>query len=67
MLNKPFYYFYLAAWKVIRAWLPPEADQFVKFVDAKTILDFIPPNQLSPAMGGTVSKPNRFYSSMYHK
>ena len=46
----------LAAWKVIRGWLPAEADQFIKFVDAKSITQYVRTDQLSTAMGGTVSK-----------
>lgn len=46
----------LAAWKVIRGWLPVEAEQFVKFVDAKSITQYVRTDQLSTAMGGTVSK-----------
>ncbi|CAF0887368.1 unnamed protein product [Adineta ricciae] len=42
-----------AAWKLIKTWLPPEADQFIKFVDEKSIQDYIAPDQLSEAMGGT--------------
>lgn len=45
----------LAAWKVIRGWLPAEADQFIKFVDAKSITQYVRTDQLSTAMGGTVS------------
>ncbi|CAF4050655.1 unnamed protein product [Rotaria sp. Silwood2] len=42
-----------AAWKIIRSWLPAEAEQFIKFVDAKSITQFVEPDQLSIAMGGT--------------
>ena len=48
--------FSTAAWKIIRSWLPAEAEQFIKFVDAKSITQFVRPDQLSIAMGGTVSK-----------
>lgn len=46
----------LAAWKIIRSWLPPEADQFIKFVDNKTIKEFVSADQLSTSMGGLVSR-----------
>jgi hypothetical protein len=32
-----------------------EAEQFVKFVDAKSITEYVSLDQLSPAMGGTAS------------
>ncbi len=50
--------FLLAAWRIIRSWLPTEAEQFIKFVDAKSITQFVSVNQLSKAMGGTVSEGN---------
>lgn len=45
----------LAAWKIIRGWLPTEAEQFIKFVDVKDIGQYIRSDQLSVSMGGTVS------------
>ncbi|CAF1345645.1 unnamed protein product [Rotaria magnacalcarata] len=42
-----------AVWRLIRTWMSSEADRFVKFADAKSILDFIAPDQLSKQMGGT--------------
>ncbi|CAF0777273.1 unnamed protein product [Adineta ricciae] len=42
-----------AAWKIIRSWLPTEAEQFIKFVDAKSITQYVPTDQLSTSMGGT--------------
>jgi hypothetical protein len=51
--------FFSAAWKIIRSWLPAEAEQFIKFVDAKSITQFVQMDQLSAAMGGTVSEGNR--------
>jgi hypothetical protein len=47
--------FYLAAWQLIRTWLAAEADQFIKFVDNKSITEYIAPDQLSKAMGGTAT------------
>lgn len=46
----------LAAWKLIRSWISAEADQFIKFVDAKTITDYIAPDQLPKRLGGTVEE-----------
>ncbi|CAF1295579.1 unnamed protein product [Adineta steineri] len=42
-----------AAWKIIRSWLPTEAEQFIKFVDIKSITQFVRTDQLPTAMGGT--------------
>ncbi|UJR22873.1 hypothetical protein I4U23_025902 [Adineta vaga] len=42
-----------AAWKLIRTWMAAEAEQFIKFVDDKSIRDYVTPDQLSTAMGGT--------------
>ncbi|CAF3610991.1 unnamed protein product [Rotaria sordida] len=41
-----------AVWRLIRSWLPAEAEQFIKFVDAKSITQYVQPDQLSIAMGG---------------
>jgi hypothetical protein len=32
-----------------------EAEQFIKFVDEKSITDYVAPDQLSTTMGGTAS------------
>ena len=48
--------YHSAVWKVIRSWMPAEADQFIKFVDTKSITQYIRSDQLSTAMGGTVSE-----------
>ncbi|CAF4688149.1 unnamed protein product [Rotaria sp. Silwood1] len=53
MINFKMPFILQAAWKIIRSWLPAEAEQFIKFVDAKSITQFIQPDQLSTAMGGT--------------
>lgn len=50
--------FSLAAWKLIRTWLATESEQFIKFVESKTITQFVRADQLSLAMGGTVSEGN---------
>jgi len=57
--KKIVFLFFSAAWKIIRSWLPAEAEQFIKFVDAKSITQFVQMDQLSIAMGGTVSEGNR--------
>ncbi len=44
---------FLAVWRLIRTWMAAEAEQFVKFVDAKSITEYISLDQLTPAMGGT--------------
>ena len=47
--------FLLAAWKLIKTWMAAEAEQFIKFVDEKSITDYVAPDQLSKDMGGTAS------------
>ena len=47
--------FILAAWKLIKTWLPSDAEQFIKFVDEKSIQDYVAPDQLSVGMGGTAN------------
>ncbi len=48
-------FFRLAAWRLIRTWMAAEAEQFIKFVDNKSITEYIAPDQLSTAMGGTAN------------
>jgi hypothetical protein len=45
----------VAAWKLIRTWMATEAEQFIKFVDTKSITAYISPDQLSKGMGSTAS------------
>ena len=42
-----------AAWKIIKNWLPPEALKIIKFVDKKSIREFVQESQLFVHMGGT--------------
>ncbi|CAF3782356.1 unnamed protein product [Rotaria socialis] len=44
-----------AAWKLIKTWMPTETQNAVKFVDEKTITQYVALDQLSKAMGGTSS------------
>lgn len=50
-----FIYFKSAVWAIIKALLPAKAVELVKFVDKKTIKDYINDDQLFVHMGGTVS------------
>ncbi|RNA36023.1 Motile sperm domain-containing 2 [Brachionus plicatilis] len=43
-----------AAWKIIKNWLPPQAMKLIKFVDKKSIREFVHESQLFVHMGGTV-------------
>ncbi|CAF2906770.1 unnamed protein product [Rotaria sp. Silwood2] len=54
MLKMPF--LLSAVWKLIRTWMASEAEQFVKFVNVKTITDYISPDQLPTSMGGTADE-----------
>lgn len=44
----------LAAWKIIKNWLPPEGVKLIKFCDKKSIREYIQESQLFVHMGGTV-------------
>jgi hypothetical protein len=43
-----------AAWKIIKNWLPPESVKLIKFVDKKSIKEYVQESQLFVHMGGTV-------------
>ena len=45
----------LAAWRIIKTWLPTETQNSVKFVDEKTITHYVSLDQLPKTMGGTAS------------
>ena len=47
----------LAAWRLIKSWLPSETQHGVKFVDEKTITQYVPADQLPKDMGGTATEP----------
>jgi hypothetical protein len=46
----------LAAWRLIRSWLPTETQNGVKFVDEKSITQYVSADQLPKDMGGTVTE-----------
>lgn len=46
----------LAAWKIIKTWLSPEAVKKIKFVSKNDVQEYINKDQLWEHMGGTVSK-----------
>ncbi|CAF4870001.1 unnamed protein product [Rotaria sp. Silwood1] len=48
-----------AAWKLIRTWMASESEQFIKFVNANTIKDYISPDQLSVEIGGGTASVNK--------
>lgn len=45
---------FIAAWKIIKNWLPPQALKLIKFVDKKSIREHVHESQLFVHMGGTV-------------
>ena len=51
-----YFFILLAAWKIIRNWLPAEAVKLIKFCDKKNIREYIQESQLFVHMGGTVIK-----------
>lgn len=48
-------YFYLAAFKLVKTWLGPDAVGFLKTVSKNDIQEYISAEYLPPYMGGTVS------------
>lgn len=45
----------LAAWKIIKAWLPEDFVEKIKFVNKTSIQEFVSEDNLPVDMGGTVS------------
>uniref|UniRef100_A0A6Q2WXQ3 Motile sperm domain containing 2 n=1 Tax=Esox lucius TaxID=8010 RepID=A0A6Q2WXQ3_ESOLU len=45
--------FFLAAWKIVKSWLGPEAISKLKFASRNEVQTFIGPEYLPPHMGGT--------------
>jgi hypothetical protein len=43
---------FLAAWKLIKSWLPVETQKTVIFVDEKTIFQYVPRDQIPSEVGG---------------
>ena len=43
---------FLAAWRLIKSWLPTETQNSVIFVDEKTITNYIPRDQIVEEIGG---------------
>lgn len=54
-----------AAWKIIKTWLPAETVKLVKFVDKKSIREFISEDQLLVHMGGTDKYKYVYEPNMY--
>ena len=42
-------------WKIIKNWLPPKAIDRIKFLDRKTLKDYVSPDQALTLWGGTDS------------
>ena len=42
-----------AMWKIIKTWLPPKSIQKIKFVDKKSVGEYVAPDQCLTAWGGT--------------
>lgn len=60
-------YIYIAIWTILKALLPAKAVELVKFVDKKSIKDYIADDQLFIHMGGTVkTRHSRVCVFVYH-
>lgn len=40
-------------WKIIKTWLPPKSIEKIKFVDKKSLKEFVEPDQALVSWGGT--------------
>lgn len=40
-------------WKIIKTWLPPKSVEKIKFVDKKSLKDYVTPDQSLVSWGGT--------------
>lgn len=54
-LNTELFFSRLAAWKIIKAWLPEDFVEKIKFVRKTDIQDYVSEDNLPVDMGGTVS------------
>lgn len=50
-----FFFSLLAAWKIIKAWLPEDFVEKIKFVNKTSIQEYVSEDNLPVDMGGTVS------------
>ena len=48
-------FFYIAAWKIIKAWLPAAGVRKIKFVNKNTVDEYVIPDQKLVAWGGNDS------------
>ena len=39
-------------WKIIKTWLPPKSVEKIKFIDKKSVVDFVPQDQQLIGWGG---------------
>lgn len=60
------FFFLLAAWKIIKAWLPEDFVEKIKFVNKTSIQEYVSEDNLPVDMGGTVSI-FHIYVYIYHK
>lgn len=48
------FHLFLAAWKVVKSWLPGKSAELVKFVSRSDLKEFVPPGEQLVEWGGTV-------------
>ena len=56
MLEEIFLEAFLAAWKLIKTWLPTETQNSVIFPDEKTLTNYIARDQIAEEIGGFEAK-----------
>lgn len=67
LLSWLFLPFYLAAFKIVKNWLGPEAATLLKLTNKNEIQEYITAEYLPPYMGGTVSMQLCNYYNVYEK
>lgn len=50
-----FFFFFKAAFKIVKGWLGPDAISMLKFTNKSDVQEYISGEYLPPHMGGTVS------------
>lgn len=49
------FFFQLAAWKVVKSWMPGKSADLVKFVSRSDLKDFVPVNEQLVEWGGQIN------------
>ncbi|KAK3854841.1 hypothetical protein Pcinc_038699 [Petrolisthes cinctipes] len=55
-----------AMWKIIKTWLPPKSIEKIKFVDKKSLKEFVSPDQALKGWGGLDDYEYQFEAELTH-